>query len=143
MGDFKKLLVWQEARKLTKGVFKAADKIEGSTGRILQSQICRAVLSIPANIAEGSAKKGDREFSRFLKIARGSIAELESHLIIAGDLGAISESDRALLLTKLREVARMLSGFLEQVLVGAELKERSTTSEPKSRRATFPKRDSG
>ncbi len=56
MGDFKKLLVWQEARKLTKAVFKAAEKSEGVTGRILQIQICRARLSIPANIAGGNAK---------------------------------------------------------------------------------------
>jgi len=140
MGDFKKLRVWQEARKLTKGVFAVAGRIEGSTGHILRSQICRAVLSIPANIAEGSAKSGDREFARFLKIARGSLAELESHLIIAVDVGAIAESDQKPLVEKLHEVAAMLNGFLERVLLSAELAERSKGAKPKPRPPTATKR---
>ena len=125
MGDFKKLRVWQEARELTKGVFSVAANIKGTTGAILRNQICRAVLSIPANIAEGSAKSGDREFARFLKIARGSLAELESHLIIAVDVGAIAEEDQQPLLEKLGNVSKMLNGFLETVLLTAELSDRS------------------
>jgi four helix bundle protein len=125
MGDFKKLLVWQQARKLTKGVFKAAEKFEGVSGDILQRQTCRAVLSIPANIAEGSAKSGDREFARFLKMARGSLAELESHLIIAGDIGVLSEKDQSPLLQKIEEVFRLLNPFLERVILSADLSDRS------------------
>ena len=133
MGDFKKLLVWQEARKLTKGVFKVAERFEGASGDILRRQICRAVLSIPANIAEGSAKSGDREFARFLKMARGSLAELESHLIIAGDIDVVSENDQQPLLKKIEQVFRLLNRFLERVLLSAELSDRSKR---KSRRKT-------
>jgi four helix bundle protein len=125
MGDFKKLVVWQEARKLTKGVFKAAERFEGPSRDILRRQICRAVLSIPSNIAEGSAKSGDREFARFLKMSRGSLAELESHLIIAGDLEVLTEKDQAQLLSHVEKVFRILNPFLERVLLSAEQSDRA------------------
>ena len=76
MGDFKKLRVWHEAKDLTKDVFRAADKIGGASARILRDQACRAVLSVPSNIAEGSGKSSDREFARYVKIAIGSLTEL-------------------------------------------------------------------
>jgi four helix bundle protein len=129
MGDFKKLLVWQQARKLTQGVFKAAEKFEGVSGDIIRRQTCRAVLSIPANIAEGSAKSGDREFARFLKMARGSLAELESHLIIAGDINVLSQKDQQPLLQKIEEVFRLLNPFLERVILSADLTDRSKRGE--------------
>jgi four helix bundle protein len=125
MGDFKKLRVWQEARGLATGVFVAAAKFEGTTAHVFRNQICRAALSIPANIAEGSAKSGDREFARFLKIARGSLAELESHLIIACDVGVISQQTQQALAARLGDVSRMLNGFLDTVLLSAETTERA------------------
>ncbi|HXV18285.1 MAG TPA: four helix bundle protein, partial [Gemmatimonadaceae bacterium] len=133
MGDFKKLRVWQEARELTKGVFSVAENIRGVTGPILRNQLCRAVLSIPANIAEGSAKSGDREFARFLKIARGSLAEVESHLIIAVDIGAIREEEQQPLLEKVGNVSKMLNGFLERILLSAEVLERARVPRKSSR----------
>jgi len=56
----------------------------------LTSQLRRAAVSIPSNIAEGAARTGSREFAQFLNIARGSLSELETQLLIAGDLGYIS-----------------------------------------------------
>lgn len=140
MGDFKKLRVWQDARVLSKDVIAVAARIEGPTGQILRNQICRAVLSIPANIAEGSGKSGDREFARFLKIARGSLAELESHLIIAADIGVVTESDQVRLSVKLCQVGSMLNGFLERVLLSAELTERSKRTKAKPVRHATVKR---
>jgi len=114
-------------------VFSVAASIKGGPAHVLRDQICRAALSVPANIAEGSAKSGDREFARFLKIARGSLAELESHLIIAVDIGAISEADQLPLLTKLGEILAMLNALLERVILGAEISARS-------KRGTRPRR---
>jgi four helix bundle protein len=120
MGDFKKLRVWHESKDLTKDVFRAADKIEGTSARILRDQACRAVLSVPANIAEGSGKSSDREFARFVKIAIGSLTELESHLIIGQELGIISQDDYVPIIDRLIAVARKLTGLLTALIASAE-----------------------
>jgi four helix bundle protein len=120
MGDFKKLRVWHESKDLIKDVFRAADKIEGTSARILRDQACRAVLSVPANIAEGSGKSSDREFARFVKIAIGSLTELESHLIIGQELGIISQDDYVPIIDRLIAVARKLTGLLTTLIASAE-----------------------
>ena len=120
MGDFKKLRVWHESKDLTKDVFRIADKIGGTSARILRDQACRAVLSVPSNIAEGSAKSSDRDFARFVKIAVGSLTELESHLIIGQELGVISHDDYVPTMDKLIEVARKLTGLLTRLISSTE-----------------------
>lgn len=120
MGDFKKLRVWHESKDLTKDVFGPADKIEGTSARILRDQACRAVLSVPANIAEGSGKSSDREFARFVKIAIGSLTELESHLIIGEELGIISHDDYLPIMDRLIEVSRKLTGLLTTLIASVE-----------------------
>ncbi|MEO7368756.1 MAG: four helix bundle protein [Gemmatimonadaceae bacterium] len=133
MGDFKKLRAWNAARGLTKEVFRIAIEIRGVTGHILRDQICRAMLSVPANVAEGSAKSSDREFARFVKIAIGSLTELESHLIIGLDLGFILEVDYESAMVKLVDVSRMLTGLLTTLITSAEEAQRP---KPKRRRMT-------
>ncbi|HZK78679.1 MAG TPA: four helix bundle protein [Gemmatimonadaceae bacterium] len=128
MGDFKKLRVWHESKDLTKDVFRVADKIEGTSARILRDQACRAMLSVPANIAEGSAKSSDREFARFVKIATGSLTELESHLIIGQEIGIISHDDYVPMMDKLIEVSRKLTGLLTTLIASAEEAQRQKTS---------------
>ena len=132
MGDFKKLRAWQGARELTKDVFRVATEIKGVTGHILRDQICRAMLSVPSNVAEGSAKSSDREFARFVKISIGSLTELESHLIISLDLNFIREGDYESTMKKLVEVSRMLSGLLTTLIASAEGAQRL---KPKHRRS--------
>ena len=128
MGDFKKLRVWHEAKDLTKNVFRVADKIEGTSARILRDQACRAVLSVPSNIAEGSAKSSDREFARYVKIAIGSLTELESHLIIGQEIGIISQDDYVPSMDRLIEVARKLTGLLTTLIASTEEAERQKSS---------------
>jgi four helix bundle protein len=78
----------------------------------LTSQIRRSVISIPSNIAEGAARHSRKEFIRFLQIASGSIAELETQLLLAARIGLVS-NDRTFL--RVEEVRRMLLGLLRSL----------------------------
>ena len=115
VSDFKNLLVWQKAHALALHAHRVAKGIRRSHGVALRSQIIRAALSIPANIAEGRRQKSEKEFARFLRIALNSGWELEYHLIAARDLELISEADAASLLDELIEVRRMLYGLLNKL----------------------------
>lgn len=89
----------------------------------LRGQIIRAAMSIPANIVEGRRQASEKEFARFLRIAINSGYELEYHLIVARDIGAISEADSASLLRELIEVRKMIHGLIKRL--GGHPKERT------------------
>src|SRR5829696_2380231 len=93
MADFKKLGVWQKARELTVSTIRACEPMSGSTASLVRGQLVRAIMSVPANIAEGSAKQSDREFARYVRISLGSSTEAENHLIIASDLDLLDRDD--------------------------------------------------
>lgn len=80
------LKVWQEALELVKMTYKISSSFPESENYGLKSQIRRAAVSIPSNIAEGAARTGSKEFLQFLSISRGSLSELETQLLIAKDL---------------------------------------------------------
>ena len=89
--------------------------MRGSRYAPLRNQMTRAAMSIPTNIVEGAGQQSRREFARFLRIALNSGSELEYHLIVARDTGAISSNDYASLLDQMVEVKRMLHGLLTRV----------------------------
>src|SRR3954463_8366144 len=91
MADFKKLRVWKKAHALALNADRVAMDIRKTAHRSLKSQLNRAALSIPANIVEGRGKKSDRDFARYLGYALGSATELEYHITLARDVGAMSE----------------------------------------------------
>jgi len=97
----------------------------------LRGQIIRAAISIPANIVEGRRQDSDKEFARFLRIALNSGCELEYHLILARDVGAMSQSDSDSLLRECIEVRRMLHGLLNK-LGGSPAAARSRTASMKA-----------
>ena len=111
MADFKKLGVWQKARELAVNTIQACDEMAGATASIVRNQLVRAVMSVPSNIAEGSAKKSDREFARFLRISLGSATEAENHLIIATDLHLLDETTFEKLNKQVEDVRKMLTGL--------------------------------
>jgi four helix bundle protein len=76
-----------------------------------QNQTLKAAISVPANLAEGAGRTGDREFRRFVRIALGSASELEYHLLLSRDLGLISWATHDRLSSAAAEVKRMLSGL--------------------------------
>ena len=87
MQDFKKLKVWQNSHNLTLAIYRATESFPSPELYGLTTQMRRSCSSIPANIAEGCGRDGDAEFARFLRIAMGSAAELDYHLLLARDLG--------------------------------------------------------
>jgi four helix bundle protein len=115
MRDFKKLIVWQKAHSLTMNVYKATSAFPREEVYGLISQIRRASVSIPANIAEGCGRSGAAEFGHFLQIAAGSASELEYHLLLAFELTFLSEKDYTVLDGQVNEVKRMLNTLLQKL----------------------------
>ncbi len=89
MSSYKDLEVWQKSIVLVKTIYHLVEEFPDKERFRLTDQMCRAVVSMPSNIAEGSAKKSDKEFMRYLTIALGSLAELKTQLIIAAELGYV------------------------------------------------------
>jgi four helix bundle protein len=87
MNNYKKLNVWSESHALTVRIYSATSNFPKNELYGLTSQIRRASMSIPCNIAEGSSRDSDRDFHRFLEIAHGSGLELEYLLLLSHDLG--------------------------------------------------------
>ena len=111
MQDFRNLKVWEKAHTLTLDVYKASKSFPREEMYGLTSQVRRASVSIGANIAEGSCRKGDAEFARFLQMAAGSASEVEYHLLLARDLEFLEVADYERLSDEAVEVKRMLASL--------------------------------
>ncbi len=107
MGDFKNLEVWRKAHSLAPSIHDLSGQLRGNADFSLRSQLRRCAMSIPANIVEGSAKRNDKEFVRFLRISLGSTSELEHHLIFTKDIGAMQDEEFLLLSKRVIEVRKM------------------------------------
>ena len=105
---YKELIVWQKALVLVKQIYLVTQTFPHSEMYGLVNQMRRAAVSVPSNIAEGQARKTSAEFSRFLSISQGSLAELETQLIIARDLGYLSDMQFGENASLHDEVSRML-----------------------------------
>jgi four helix bundle protein len=112
MGDFKKLKVWQRAYSLALAIYRATNSFPVSERYSLTSQLRRGALSVPSNISEGCARRGDRELTHFLNIARGSIGEVECQLMLARDLGYLSSQQWEELNGPVEEISRMIGGLI-------------------------------
>ena len=108
-----RLEAWKESIALVKAVYKATQAFPKEETYGLVSQMRRAAISVPSNIAEGAARTGSREFAQFLNVARGSLSELETQLIIAVELGYIG-ADHGIF-SRLDKVSRLLTGLHKSV----------------------------
>jgi len=115
MSSHKDLLVWQRALELVTMVYKATSNFPREEVYTLTSQVRRAAISIPSNIAEGSARSTNKSFLYFLDIANGSIRELETQLIIAVNLEYLKQDEFDELNELLNEIGRMLSGLKRSI----------------------------
>ena len=109
------LIVWQRAMELVCSVYEIAGRLPFSERFALADQMRRAVTSVPANIAEGHARGHRKEFVRFLLIARGSLAEVRTHLAIAIRVGYVTPTDLRASLSLAEETSRMLTAMLRSL----------------------------
>ncbi len=115
MRDFRKLLVWEKAHQLTLAIYDATRQFPSDETYGLRSQMRRAALSIPANIAEGCGKDTDIELARYMQISTGSASELEYHLLLARDLMYLDGSIYTRLNGETIEIKRMLAPFINRL----------------------------
>lgn len=111
MNNFKELKVWTKAIELVTGIYNTTKHFPDSERFGLCSQIQRAAISIPSNIAEGAGRNTKGEFNNFLGIALSSSYELEIQLIIAHKLDLIESKQNKLLLVEIGEIQRMITGL--------------------------------
>lgn len=115
--SFRDLIVWKKSVDLVGLIYVSTRAFPKEEMYGLTSQIRRAGVSVPANIAEGQGRNSQGEFRQFLGIAQGSLAELETLLIISGSLHYLTQSDTDDLLKKCEEIGRLLAG-LKKSLTG-------------------------
>jgi len=112
---YQDLIAWQKAIALVKDVYQVTGSFPQKETFGLVSQMQRSAVSIPSNIAEGQGRTTRGEFHQFLGLARGSLYELETQLVIASELRYISSEQRDCLLSQAREVGRILNALLSSM----------------------------
>ena len=111
MHRLKDLEIWKKSRWFCSSIYRITSKFPESEKFGITNQLRRASVSIPSNKAEGSSRKSNKDFSRFLQITLGSTYEIETELIIAFDLNFISEKELNSLLNGLDSIIKMTSKF--------------------------------
>ena len=115
MKDFRSLKVWEKAHLLTLKIYKVTEKFPREELYGLTSQIRKACVSIPTNIAEGCVRSSDADFSRFLYIALGSTSELEYLMMLAMDLNFIKSELHTELNNEINEIKKMLISMIQKL----------------------------
>ena len=114
MANYKKLIVWQKSMDLVMKIYDICDTFPDHERFGLMSQMERAAVSIPSNIAEGYGRQSDKELYHFLSISRGSVYELQTQLYIAAGRDYIDGSLVDELDGSLNEIGKMLSGLMKK-----------------------------
>lgn len=112
---FEEIKAWQEARELAKMVYSMTCHGRFSRDFGLRDQIQRAAVSVGSNIAEGFARSGNKEFAKFLWIARGSAAEVQSQAYIATDIGYLSSGQFSSIYDKAQSCSRMIYSLIKSI----------------------------
>ncbi len=115
MTDYKDLIIWQKSRLLVRTVYILTRKLPKEELFGLTNQVRRAVVSIPSNIAEGFNRGSDKEFIHFIRIAKGSAAEVETQLILCVDLGYLDSDDIVEAIKLYNEILRMLGTLIVRI----------------------------
>lgn len=108
-----KMKVWKESMSLAKDIYVDTSKFPDSEKYSLANQIRRCAVSVPSNIAEGAGRYSDKEFLQFLYIARGSLSELETQLLLSFDLGYLKNINNYT--RRLEEVRKLISGLIKHL----------------------------
>lgn len=115
MKTHKDLDVWNKSVSLVTLVYEVTKSFPNDEIYGLTNQIRRSAVSIPSNIAEGSARQGNKEFAQFLYISLGSLSELETQLVIANNLKYITSSVSESIMNELIDIRKMLLGLIKYV----------------------------
>jgi four helix bundle protein len=113
--QFRDLMVWRRAMTFARDVYKITRSFPKSEMFGLTSQLCRAAVSIPSNIAEGHGRLSDKGFAVFLGQARGSLYEVETQLELAHGFGYVQDHQYNQLLSDASEIGRMINGLLSKL----------------------------
>ena len=112
MVDYKSIDVWQKARMIVKEIYAISETFPPEEKYGLTSQIRRAAVSVPSNIAEGYNRHSSKDFVHFLRIAKGSAAETETQLILAKDVSLVTDEKAEPLLVEIDKLIRMISSLI-------------------------------
>ncbi len=115
-GSYKNLIVWQKSILVVKSIYQLSQKFPSEEKFGLVSQMRRAAVSIPSNIAEGQARRTTGDYIRFVSIAEGSLAELETQLIIAIELNFCTKSETEVCFGLMLEIRKMLNALRRSLL---------------------------
>ena len=110
--SYRDLIAWQRARELVKETYLLTAEFPVGERFGLVSQMDRAAVSVPSNIAEGYGRATTQDYLHFLRIARGSAYELETQLVLAEDLGLCTQAASSKVVVTLQEVIRVLQGLI-------------------------------
>ena len=113
--NYRELIVWQEGIKLAKVIYRLADKFPRHETYALVDQIRRAAVSVPSNIAEGHARKAPADFRRFLHISLGSLAEVDTQLVLAQEFGYLSKEDLDVLDEQIQGLRKKLYALINSL----------------------------
>jgi four helix bundle protein len=113
--SYRDLKVWQKSIDLVVECYRLSERFPKTETYGLASQLRRAAVSVPANVAEGHARTHTKEFLHHLSIAYGSLTELETHLVIASRLRYVDSDSLKAILNKSGEISRMLSGLMRSL----------------------------
>ena len=113
--SYRELIAWQKAMRFVTEIYVATQGFPNSELYGLISQLRRAAVSVPSNIAEGQARFSQKEFHHFLSQARGSLAEIETQLLIARELKYLTAEKADRLLAEADELGRILNGLLASI----------------------------
>ena len=111
--SFKDLIVWQKSMLLTKSIYLLLEKIPSKEEFGLKNQLRRSAISVPSNIAEGSKRGTRKDFLHFVRTAHGSLAEIETQILIIKDLYSLEVSA---LLQEINEISKIMNGLISSLL---------------------------
>ena len=113
MGNFKELSVWQHAKDLAVNIYKITDQEKFCKDYGLRDQMRRSSVSVPSNIAEGDDLNSDKQSVRYFYIARGSLAELRTQLMISREIAYLNNDEYLELERKCEKISAMLIGLIK------------------------------
>ena len=113
MRNFREYDIWQDSMNLVEYVYRTVESFPKNEQYVLSQQMMRCAISIPSNIAEGSAKESEKDFGRFLQIALGSLFELETQVVLAKNLNYLEDTSD--IVDKLHSLQRRIQGLIKKL----------------------------